>query len=392
MKRKINELGWVPAYLEYLNKQESPIRFHLWSSLFAISSALGRKVWINRGYYKLYPNLYICFLAGSATCRKTTAADIVINIIKESGVKINAQKITPISLIKTILESGVGQANSEVVIYNDEIATFLDKQNAVELIDILTALYTCKSEWTYSTVSRKEERLTNICANLLLCGTPSAIQNCLTLRAMEEGFLSRLVVVFEKEGRKFPLFDDTIKEKDLLKNHLVHDLSSIHSMSGEMKLDKDAKEWIENWYKHLEITDDDISNSIDGYLCRKHDLILKLCMSLSASISNNNIISLDIIKRANNILEDNEKMLHFATSKIQDNDIGVQQERVIEIIRNYGSIRYSDLMRKCIKFANRQTLEMILDTLIAAKLVSQEYKEGGNRILSIVHLISLPKR
>ena len=59
---------WLTTYTEYTSEQESPALFHLWVGTSVIASAMERRCYINRGYYTLYPNLYIVLIGESAPC------------------------------------------------------------------------------------------------------------------------------------------------------------------------------------------------------------------------------------------------------------------------------------------------------------------------------------
>ena len=70
-KRRLED--WLTSYLEYTSEQESPQLFHLWVGMNVIASTLERRVWVDRGYYRLYPNLYVCLVGARARVRRTTA-------------------------------------------------------------------------------------------------------------------------------------------------------------------------------------------------------------------------------------------------------------------------------------------------------------------------------
>ena len=75
--------NFLQLYLNYTRAQESPELFHLWTGTTILAAALGRKCWINRGYYRLYPNLFCILVAGSAKCRKSTAVNIGVRLLTD---------------------------------------------------------------------------------------------------------------------------------------------------------------------------------------------------------------------------------------------------------------------------------------------------------------------
>ena len=62
---------------------ESPRIMHLWSALFNVSSALGRRCWLPFGPMELFPNQYV-LMVGTPASRKSTAANIAKRLLKES--------------------------------------------------------------------------------------------------------------------------------------------------------------------------------------------------------------------------------------------------------------------------------------------------------------------
>src|SRR3990167_6116197 len=80
-KRKCE--NWLASYLEYTSEQESPTEFHLWTSMAILSATLGRHVWIDRGYYTTFPNLFIILVAGSAKCRKSVSTHMGLDLLFE---------------------------------------------------------------------------------------------------------------------------------------------------------------------------------------------------------------------------------------------------------------------------------------------------------------------
>ena len=72
-----SEIGLYKLHEVYTNNQESPWRFHFWALTSAIGVLASRRVWLNRGYYKLFPNQYIILTDNSAMCRKNFPCELV---------------------------------------------------------------------------------------------------------------------------------------------------------------------------------------------------------------------------------------------------------------------------------------------------------------------------
>ncbi|KKL03469.1 hypothetical protein LCGC14_2625850, partial [marine sediment metagenome] len=99
--------SWLATYLEYTKNQESPTSFHQWVAMAVISTAIGRHIWLDRGYYTIYPNLFVILVAGSARCKKSSSINIGIQLLRKlkEPPMIFAQKITNEALIQALEDS-----------------------------------------------------------------------------------------------------------------------------------------------------------------------------------------------------------------------------------------------------------------------------------------------
>ena len=144
--------NWLTSYCHFTKEQESPSMFHLWVGLSVIASTLGRRCYIDRGYYTLYPNLYIVLVGGSARAKKTTAINIGYDIYREAfpDACLISQKITPEALIGVLVSTTAEQSGGTIV--SDELSVFLGNSNKdATLIQLLTKLYDCGNKLDYHT-------------------------------------------------------------------------------------------------------------------------------------------------------------------------------------------------------------------------------------------------
>ena len=143
--------SWLTNYLKYTELHEAPEMFHVWNAIVAISASLGRRIWFDRGFYKIYPGqIQVILVGGSATVRKSTSAKIAIELLrKANSVTIISGKTSPEAFIDSLdLGAGLDPAtniirprDSHVLIFASELASFLSKQTYTEaLIPILTDL------------------------------------------------------------------------------------------------------------------------------------------------------------------------------------------------------------------------------------------------------------
>src|SRR5947199_1436386 len=289
--------SFIDLYLEYTQDQESPDSYHMWTALSVLAAVMGRKCFINKGYYKLFPNLFVVLVAGAAKCRKSTA--INLGITSPTGeqlfaniptTKIISGKITPEKLIREISEAQVVNGDNpghhkcaSIFVHSSELSVFLTKQAYGEpLIHILTDLYDCPKQWTNKTKNKGIDTLEDVFLCILAATTPDGIAKGIPPTALNEGFASRVIWVYEEDtSRENALPELTPRQADLTKI-LQRMLEERAQLAGEFTLTREAKEAYKEWY-HLHMTTTPPDKFLEGVWARKHDHLLRLGMILAGN-------------------------------------------------------------------------------------------------------------
>lgn len=378
MKRQC-KLSWIDTYIDYTRNQESPAAFHEWVAICLLSSALGRNVWIPRIKYTIFPNIFVILVAGSARCKKSTSIKIGEKVLKSIAEPpmIFAQRITTEALIEALDLNKVEGASAGIIIA-DELSVFMGagaKESGI--IPMLTTLYDSPDEWTYHTRSRGKEVLKNVTLTILAGTTKVWLKTAVPADSVAGGFASRIIFVYQEMPNKPILFYDETPEELELRRQLVADLSIIRKeLKGPMEFSPEAKkaaqEWYEGeWYKTRD-------EKTDGYFSRKHDTMFKVAAILSASDSSTRIIGASHIKRALGMLEENERYMETILSSVMSNETGDVTERILEIIRRDGKISHMEMLKKCWRIADAQTLSLMIRTLVESGQV-EEIVASDNR-------------
>lgn len=373
---------WLSGYIDYTDEQESPSLFHLWVGSSVIASTLGRKCWIDRGYYKLYPNLYVVLIGASARVRKTSAIRIGYDIFREAipEATIVSQKTTPEALITAFVEDfGKKKKACEGVIVSDELGVFLGASTkSMDIMQLLTKWYDCPSYFDYRTQMRGKEVMQKVCCNMMAGTTPLWLKDSMPPHAVGGGFTSRIVFVYQARPEKLEPFPHISPEKLVLKKKLIADLKMIERIEGEYKLTEEAKEWFANWYTEVFKPEDMPHASLDGYYGRKHDTLLKVAMSVAASRSSKMEIGEAEMRIALRALNQNEKHLPQTLRLIQMTESGEETEKVFRAIKRRGSdgIDHTYLMRQVSYCMNAKKLGEVLEDLICAERIKQ-FTKGG---------------
>ena len=379
---------WLDTYIEYTKEQESPKSFNVMTGFAVLSAAIGRNVWLPRIKYTIFPNLYVILIAASAKCRKSVAVGIgrKLLIAMSKPPMIFAQKITPEALIEAITKSKVDN-QCFGLIFSDELSVFLSADAMRRgIIPVLTSFYDSHSKWEYHTKGGGKQLIENSSLSMLAATTRDDFINSMPKSAIGGGFTSRLVLVYEEHPSQLKLFnpvntageevEETPREL-ILKRSLISDLNYIKkTVKGKMSFTKDAKALSLQWYKD----EQDIIRELatDGYFGRKHDTMFKLAIILSLAESDELVIQKHHISRALKVLNTIEDKMELLVTKIGTTEAGSLTEKVLGHISKAPGIIYSNLLRKCWRFASAQDLSAIIRTLIDSGEID-EVISGKNR-------------
>src|SRR6187402_1847064 len=67
--------NFLEDYLFYNGANECPKNYHIWSALVVIAATMTKRIFVNCGHYRTFPNLYVGLIGGMGS-RKSTAKDL----------------------------------------------------------------------------------------------------------------------------------------------------------------------------------------------------------------------------------------------------------------------------------------------------------------------------
>ena len=371
---QLDSKNWIYKYLKYTDQMESPSSFHIWSSLAALSCTLQRKVWINRGFYTLYPNQYIILVAESAFCRKSTAVGVAINDLVQTAqvATINKDKMTA---EKLCVELSRGEKehklDNAITIFVPELATFLGASAFHSgIIPLLTSFYECPSSADYKTKASGEFHMSNVCINLVGATTLDCMSTNLPGDTVEGGFTGRVVFVVAEEPRLSNPWPELSLAEIALRTELVGDLIRINNLNGAFKITTGAKNEYSKWYNHrTEGTD----LRLRGYYGRKGDHVLKIATCVSAGdpgVCNGNLkIEASHIRIALRLLSKAERLMHLAFRGTAFSKSSKDIDRILGYLMREQSkgnlpVKHSLLLKRNSHYLNATEFKEVIDTLV----------------------------
>lgn len=373
MPRNVDD--WIKSYLTYTGNSEPPELYRLWTGVSTIAAVLQRKCFIQWGELTFFPNLYVILVGPSGRTRKGTAMNVGSKFLRELGIKTASEAITREALIRELAKSeelytepktGKNFIHSSLTVFSQELTVFLGYNNIVLMSD-LSDWYDCKDEWEYRTKNMGEDLIVGVWVNLIGATTPDLIRSALPKDAIGGGLTSRTIFVFEEKKGKVVAAPFLSKDDQELRISLLEDLEDIHMMSGEFTVTEGFIEtWIP-WYKSNETNPPFHGDErFDGYISRRQNHVMKLCMVLSAARRDDMVITKDIILDAVEILEKTEKKMHYTFTGYGLAENADLTSKIMGVIEHAGAegIHKNDLMR--IQYYNISSAQQLMD--IIAKL------------------------
>lgn len=294
--------SFVHEYCKFTARQESPLPFHLWSALTVLSAALGRKCWLKKGYYVLYPNLFTVLVAGSALCRKSTAVNLAWSLLDGiDSTLIFRGKITPEKLTEDIeakqhqVEGSDEIVGPNVLVAASELSVFLTKQSYGEpIIHLLTDLFDCPKEWDAKTKNKNSNLLRNVFVSILAATTPDGVAKGIPESALQEGFASRIMFIYCPSTDRSNAFPELSKDEETLAVRCKTMLHERAHLEGEFILSSGAMSLYKEWYNEIYKKSVPKDKRMEGFYGRKHDHVLRLGMLFAGSYGCREIIPGDI--------------------------------------------------------------------------------------------------
>lgn len=385
--RKLDD--WLQSYLEYTADQQAPEKLHFWTALSLISASLKRQVWCTRVRYKLYPNIYVVFVALSGRIRKSTAIDFGISILKDAvkDIKIIQDATTPEGLVKyanRVSTIGTGaskfQMDSHIMVYADELATLFsyDRIRASRMSILLTKTYNCQDKYDHTTAKDDTITIQNPYFSLLAATDPS------NLKVLPEdaigGLLGRLMFISASERRKgTPRWADEDQGHRELRNNLVYDLHTISKMYGELEILPDAREMFNNWYdtiEEMEVSD----RRESAFYERCHDTAVKVAMLHSVAKNNTMTVTLESMAVGIKLIEQQIPELKANLAWTGSSQFEVHRNKFIDLLVRHGAQGEKKKLLKDMAM-NHDEFDVFLQTMVNDGTINPPITAGNKTII-----------
>lgn len=388
--------NWITTYLEYQINTEPARIFDKWAAYSVIASALRKKAYLSLGRIKIYPNIYVVFVAEPGIARKSQAISYAMSMLANiPEIVTSADASTKEAMLQDLELSGVDELmpngeslrHSSLCIFSKEFESFLgQKKENTKMLVLLTDLFDCQEiPWKYRTKNSGSNVIPSVFINLLAATTPDSLASSLPPTAVGGGLTSRILFVWaDKKKKKVPRPIETAREKEL-KELLIKDLYVISRISGEYKM---TPECIKQWDAWYEGYDEDNPNricndqSFNGWYSRKPMYILKVAILRTAAESNGLDVSWKHISDSIKEIEEVEKQMGNAFKAIGKSVITSETDSVLQIIKSRGTVSEKAVMAMVWRDTDSNKFDNVIETAIRAGKVRRQFKgpKGENGV------------
>jgi len=240
----------IESFVDATTNLESPEIFRKWAAIGSIAATLEQKVWLQTSS-ALYPNLYVFLVAHPGVGKTRTVRAVKRYFTELPEPHIAPTSVTASSLVDALVKAkrtlirmpeGPLEYNS-LLIAADELTAFMHKYDD-EMIGVLSAFYDNDQYGQHRRGNEIRISIKSPQVNILSGTTPSNLIKFLPENAWEQGFTSRIILVFSDERT---IGDDFAEHDSSLNGDLIHDLKAINSLMGEFKVTEDYRTAVNHW-------------------------------------------------------------------------------------------------------------------------------------------------
>lgn len=370
-------MGWIDDVLTATDEAETPQSFVRWACLASIAAVVRDRVYLDKFYYKLFPNLYVMMIASSGL-RKGFAANLAQKLVTSVGcTKVMSGRSSIQSIVQQLGTAITRPKQPPLIkahgfIVSGELSTTFveDPHSFTILMDLHDGHYHRDGlAWKNTLKHSGIDELKDLSVSMFTMVNQTHLEDLLQKKDVTGGFLARNIIKVEKERHRV---NPLTKAPDRLFNvsEFVPYLTKLSEIEGSFKWSTDGVALFERWYRNFKPEE---QNDDTGTANRIHDQLLKVAMCLSLARDTKLILELEDITGALDLLDESVK-----TAKTLTRGTGGKSEsapklkRFLDILESAQDQRYvrSALLREHWGDFNAMELDLIVNTLTQAKFIA----------------------
>lgn len=382
-------MSWIEDFEKYTASLPSPPIFRRWSAVSAVAGALERKVWVRPFGPALYPNLYIVLCGPPGIGKTAVTSQVGIFWHEVPDLHIAPSSVTAAALIDSIEdakrsiinEQGLTEFNS-IQVNSNELGVLLPGYDS-ELMNNLTDIYDGHPYSQRRRGGNKKVMIKNPLINMLAATTPGYLTSTMPPGAWDQGFMSRLILIYSGEAIIRPLFSTTVQDKKLF-DDLVLRLKAISKLHGEVRFTPEAAAKINAWHMAGGPPKPEHPRLVH-YLTRRTTHLFKLCMIMSAASRNDLIVDEEVYAAALDLLIEAEFFMgDIFKAMASGGDVGAIKDvfhYVMQLyVRNSAPVKEYQIISFLQERVPAHSVVRILELMVMGKLLKPQLDEAGGKV------------
>ena len=402
--------SWLTAYLAFTESAPTPDIFRLWSGLFCVSAALTRRVFTMSEHAPIFPGALVvcCAKSGVGKGPAIETADKFLRamdfsdnpILRHRGVCMGGSRLTSSGLFNFLSSARTEKLShykgQEILFHNgifiaEEGASILSElKNAgpgLEFGATLIQLLNAAPEIKRSLAKDEEEmvRIQNPSGSILIGLQTKLLGEFFPESSWSQGLTARAIFVYSDERKGMSIFgteksgahQDRIAVKEKLEEDLTHDLEQITRLEGRFRYERAVQLKLDDWWNNGQPRDTPSHPKLESYGFKRVQHLLRLCMAVSASRSNDLIVTEEDATMALQFLRDAEvrmpEMFEGTVSATSDEHV---VEEVLHALSVYVSTHKKPaphymLVNFLSKKVQTERAEGIITSLLAREMIQK---------------------
>jgi hypothetical protein len=338
-------VNYIRDYLTYSAGNEAPQVFHDWCAIVSIANALGRRVWVNQGLFRVHPHLYV-MLVGNPASGKSFAMSLARRLVTEVGTIPIAPSIVTREAVTLEMGSdkppckkefqgpdGKLWTYSQLSFFSDELLNLLGRTPEPIMNFFLEA-------WSndlinVGTKGKGSDVIVNPCVNLLGCMTPDVTSSLIKQQLLSTGFMRRVIWVNSSErGTPVPRPQYTEAQKMAYAACLQRGRELL-KVRGEFEWEPEAAEFFDKWYgeNHKRMNSPNTSSVMVNMLRSRDQFVLKVAMAVTLAHSNELVLRVPALEVAIGMLEGVEEAAFRTFEHTGRNELAFLSTKILDYMQ-----------------------------------------------------------
>ena len=367
---------FINNYLTYTKNTETPELIHLWCAFSCLAGAAERRVWLDRGMFNIYGNLFVILVGPPSVIAKSTSIGYMTRTLSRCNCNVTHAIATKQKIVDEMASSIQFHNISKEEKFPHTSVTFaLSELNALltagtDMVLFLTDIWDRYDSYEEKTIKRGTREIVNPYFNLIGAATTEWFSKAVCNDMLSSGFLSRCILAYatKRRGRH----SKTLKGPKELEAHnkCIEILSWMKEVFGEIEIAPDAEGFYDEWYMGLtdEYEDDP---KLGGFYDRKAKMFVpKLAMLIALGDCRTKVEKSDF-EKALKVFDYTEPAIKSCYAIAGANKLAPFARRILTMtMQKGGSLPYQDMLKHFYYDLDEEELMKVIGILTGMNLVS----------------------